>query len=103
MEPYILVVEDSDDDWFIFQRAARKSSCPKRLVRCNSGEQAKGFLLTAETPPWLIVADINMPGMDGIELVEWVLQERIKKLVTRRHVGVPQSTKPAATTQRSDK
>lgn len=41
-----------------------------------TGESALDFIDNAHTPPDVILLDINMPGMDGIEFVEQLKQRR---------------------------
>ena len=75
----LLLVEDSFDDAFFIQRAWKEFGAPCRLVHVSDGEKAREFLLGessgrgANDPlPRLIVSDLKMPKLDGVELLRWV-------------------------------
>ncbi len=69
--PLILVVEDDDDDRLLLQTATRKSPHSCNLVFAQDGVDALKLLETMQdTIPDLILTDLNMPLMDGMELVK---------------------------------
>ncbi|MEO6034452.1 MAG: response regulator [Verrucomicrobiota bacterium] len=75
----ILLVEDNPDDVFLLQRAFRKHglSCPMQVV--EHGAKAVRYLSGEgeysnrdKYPlPRLIVLDLNLPVMNGIEFLKW--------------------------------
>ena len=74
-----LVAEDSDDDFFFFHRACSRLSSPPRLQRASNGLEAKQYL-AGHAPfdnrkqfpvPSIVVSDLKMPLMDGMELLTW--------------------------------
>ncbi|MDQ1090353.1 MULTISPECIES: response regulator [unclassified Siphonobacter] len=65
----ILVVEDDDDDRLLLETAMHKSKLNCQLAFARDGENALDMLETMETPPALIITDLNMPFMDGMEFV----------------------------------
>jgi CheY-like chemotaxis protein len=75
----ILVVDDEQDVKTLFLQRFR------REIReglfdfsfCYSGEEAIGFLKEHEHEAILILSDINMPGMTGIELLRRIKSERL--------------------------
>jgi two-component system, response regulator, stage 0 sporulation protein F len=75
----ILVVDDEPDVAELFrQRFRRETRQGKYVIHfAGSGEQALD-LLTGDIRPELIVilSDINMPGMDGLQLLGEVKQRR---------------------------
>jgi CheY-like chemotaxis protein len=75
----ILVVDDEPDVADLFRQRFRRETRQGRYVMhfAASGEQALN-LLTGEIQPELIVilSDINMPGMDGLELLGEIKQRR---------------------------
>lgn len=74
--PYVLLVEDSDDDVYAFRRAFRKLDAAPAIERCNSSEEAQEFmqLLLAGPPsglPRMVFLDLNMPGAGGRAFLRW--------------------------------
>lgn len=62
----ILIVDDSSSIRNILK--IYLMGLPVDLVDAESGERA--LELARATPPSLIIADINMPGMDGLTMVD---------------------------------
>ncbi len=79
MSASILVVEDEPDVAELFRQRFRRESRQGKYVMhfAASGEQALE-LLTREIQPTLVVilSDINMPGMDGLQLLAEIKQRR---------------------------
>jgi len=79
MSVSILVVDDEPDVAELFRQQFRRESRLGTYVMhfAGSGEQALD-LLAEEIQPTLIVilSDINMPGMDGIQLLGEIKQRR---------------------------
>lgn len=61
----ILLVEDNDDLRRLFARVLRNFGCD--VLEAADGTSALGAV--AGYSPELIVTDIMMPGMDGVELI----------------------------------
>src|SRR3954469_15385885 len=79
MNVSILVVDDEPDVAELFRQRFRRETRQGTYVMhfASSGEQALD-LLTREIQPELIVilSDINMPGMDGLQLLGEIKQRR---------------------------
>ncbi len=73
----ILVVDDERDVQTLFEQRFRKEmkSGEMQFAFAFSGEEALQFLTDHEQEAVLILSDINMPGMSGLELLRRIKQE----------------------------
>lgn len=76
----ILVVDDERDIQTLFEQRFRKEIREKSLVFvfAFSGEDALSYLNNHEHEAVLILSDINMPGMSGLELLGHIKQKYVK-------------------------
>jgi len=85
----ILIVEDSDEDYFSTVRALRKSGLANLIYRCEDGDDAiaylfrKGRYSDAETSPapGIILLDLNLPGTDGQGVLAEIKQDAVLKKI----------------------
>ncbi len=76
----ILIVEDSDDDFFATMRAFKKTNFANPIQRCTNGDQALDYLfqrgefsVPGKAPrPSVILLDLNLPGTDGREVLRLI-------------------------------
>ena len=74
-----LVAEDSDDDFFLLERACSKLKPAPKLQRASNGVEAQRYLAgdgpfndrAAYPLPSMVLSDLNMPLMNGLELLAW--------------------------------
>jgi two-component system, response regulator len=84
----ILLVEDSDADAELTMRALRKGRVMNEVLRVQDGAEALEFILRegdyAERPgglPNLILLDLNMPKVGGIEVIQRLKSEPLTKSI----------------------
>jgi len=76
----ILVVDDEKDVQVLFEQRFRKEirNAEMEFVFAFSGEEALAYLNNHEHEAVLILSDINMPGMSGLELLRQIKQKFMK-------------------------
>jgi len=78
----LLHIDDDENDRFFLQRAVKTADVPIQIEVALDGERALTWLKSAAALPDLILADIRMPRMSGLEFLEAV------KKTDRRDVPV---------------
>ncbi len=81
MDPLILIVDDRQEDVWLTKTALEMAGCKFQSESVATGEEALDFLKTAEQLPALILLDLKMPGMGGIETLKSIrADERLKNI-----------------------
>ncbi len=82
----IILIEDTDSDAELIVRALRKSKYADRIVRMRDGTEALAYITGTDgvpglAAPKLVLLDLNLPGLDGIEVLRRLrADERTKML-----------------------
>ncbi|MEO8474980.1 MAG: response regulator [Chryseolinea sp.] len=71
----ILLVEDDEDDQILFMIALKSITNAKLFDVANNGKEALEKLRKSEVLPTMIIMDINMPVMDGIECLSQITKD----------------------------
>lgn len=73
----ILVVDDEKDMQMLFEQRFRKEIRDHKIdfAFATSGEEALSYLSLHHHEAVLILSDINMPGMSGLELLQQIKQK----------------------------
>ena len=82
-ETDFLLVEDDGSDVFLVERAFRKDGCGHRLHVVGDGQEAIDYLMGVGTYqdrekhpiPGVILLDIKMPRISGLEFLDWLHQK----------------------------
>ncbi len=81
----VLSVDDNDVDGALLERAFKRTSVPARLYRVSEGPQALAYLSgdgiykdrESYPLPDLVLLDLAMPKMSGVEVLKWIRQQNI--------------------------
>jgi CheY-like chemotaxis protein len=79
----ILFVEDDAIEVMMFVRVLQKIGSNHRLIEASNGEEALAILKAKEIIPDIILLDLNMPKLNGIEFLKIV-----KSNEATRHIPV---------------
>lgn len=71
-KPIILYAEDDYDDFESVKEALDQLSGHQVLLHAKNGAEAVSFMQNATILPCLVVLDLNMPVMDGKEVLLWL-------------------------------
>jgi CheY-like chemotaxis protein len=80
----ILVVDDDPDDQFLIQRIFERLGILSPVLFFDNGKDALHYLSNTREETFLIMSDINMPIMNGLEL-----RERINRNESLRQKSIP--------------
>jgi len=79
MSHTVLIVDDDPDDIAITRRVLAKSGCDLTVNEAPCGEAALALLRSCAELPSLILMDLKMPGMSGIDTLRCLRSdERLK-------------------------
>ena len=79
----VLLVEDSPGDVVLMQEAFRDVNPPIEMHVAYDGVEAMKFLRTGSPRPDMILLDLNMPRMDGREVLALIKSdENLKSIPT---------------------
>ncbi len=72
----IVLVEDNPDDEALTLRALRKNNIANQVVVLHDGAEALEFLLAPDAPtPQLVLLDLKLPRIDGLEVLRRLRSE----------------------------
>ncbi|GAB3752207.1 response regulator [Spirosoma pomorum] len=75
----IVVIEDDADDQVFIEQAMADLAIENPVVFFSNGVEAIAYLLATPEAPLVILSDVNMPAMSGIELRQLIdLNEYLK-------------------------
>jgi len=75
----VLLVDDNPDDVFMLTRAFAESPVPATVETAQDGAMALEYLKSCvhgdATPPSVVLLDLNMPGINGFEVLKRIQAE----------------------------
>lgn len=80
----IIIAEDDDDEREILLQAFKNLAVRNEIRFFDNGQQMLDYLIKTTDRPFLIISDINLPVMNGIEL-----RAAINKDPYLRHKSIP--------------
>lgn len=64
----IIIIEDDADDQFVLEEVFDELGYPNKRMYFQDGLSALDYLYATPDRPFLIISDINMPKLNGLEL-----------------------------------
>ena len=64
----IIIIEDDEDDQFLLEEVFAKLDFPNKRIYFPDGLAALEYLSNDTSAPFIILSDINMPRLNGVEL-----------------------------------
>jgi CheY-like chemotaxis protein len=68
----IIIIEDDEDDQAILTQIFKTLNYENQIVFFSDPEEALTALTTSDVEPFIVLSDINMPKLNGLELREKV-------------------------------
>ena len=81
-EKIILLVEDNPDDELLMLQAFKKHNILNEVTLIHDGQEALDYLLASQKPlPAVMLLDLKLPKVDGLEVLRRVRAEPRTKLL----------------------
>ncbi len=77
MQPTILIIDDSEDDVLLTKSVLTRTGRDLMMEVVSCGEDGLALIREKKTPPKLILLDLKMPQMDGIEVLRKIRDDKI--------------------------
>ena len=73
----IILIEDDEDDRELMQEIFKELAVPNRVLCFEEGTEVLRYLKTTTDRPFIIITDVNLPGMNGLELRQAILKDPV--------------------------
>ncbi len=77
----ILLIEDDTIEVMKFNRVIKTLELNHKIIEANNGEEALDILNTKEIIPDIIILDLNMPKLNGIEFLTILKKDEVLKYI----------------------
>jgi CheY-like chemotaxis protein len=71
----IVIIDDDADDRYLLADVFNELNYPNEIKFFDGGKEALRYLQQSDSNPFLILSDVNMPGLDGFELRKTIYQD----------------------------
>jgi CheY-like chemotaxis protein len=95
----IIIVEDDKDDQELFEEVLSELNIPHAIRVFNSCKVAFNYLLSTLEKPFMIISDMNLPGMSGLEFLTAIQQNTILRDKSIPFLFLTTSSDPVSITQ----
>ncbi|PZW37955.1 response regulator receiver domain-containing protein [Mesonia algae] len=75
----ILLIEDDVIEVMKLNRTISTSKLPHEIIETKNGEEALNFLKSNKSLPDIILLDLNMPKMNGLEFLNILKEDEVLK------------------------
>ena len=72
----IIIVDDDQDDQEIYAEGIKAIGLTNQIRFFDGGQKLLDYLYTTSEQPFIILSDVNMPGMDGLQLKEIIFNDQ---------------------------
>jgi two-component system response regulator len=79
--PYIFLVEDNEQDEILTIKALAKNKISNEIRVARDGAEALEMLFSSEDLPQLILLDLKLPKIDGLEVLKQIRSHPKTKIV----------------------
>jgi CheY-like chemotaxis protein len=77
----ILLIEDDTIEVMKFNRVLNTLGLNHKIIEANNGEEALAILKVKEIIPDIIILDLNMPKINGIEFLQILKEDQYLKYI----------------------
>jgi CheY-like chemotaxis protein len=64
----IIIIEDDSDDQFVLEQVFDELGYPNKRIYFSDGVSALEYLYSTPDRPFIIISDMNLPRLNGLEL-----------------------------------
>ncbi|MCF2496695.1 response regulator [Dyadobacter chenhuakuii] len=64
----IIIIEDDADDQYVLEEVFNELGYPNQRIYFSDGQSALDYLYSSQERPFIIISDINLPQLNGLEL-----------------------------------
>lgn len=76
----IIIIEDDKDDQYILAKVFKELKYKNKVIFFEDSIQALEYLTDSDIEPFLVLSDINMPKLNGLELREKIVNNEDLRL-----------------------
>lgn len=76
----IVIIEDDKDDQYILAKVLKELKYENKVIFFEDSIQALQYLTDSDIEPFLVLSDINMPKLNGLELREKIVNNEDLRL-----------------------